>query len=422
MMSMFDPSQFHTIGEIETFLAASDVFSLEHRFPRAERAQWIRERLLHFRYRSLRRKEQGLLRRFFEAVTGASPAQLSRHILSYRRGAPVERPHCRRRFPLLYTEVDRELLAEVDNATGRLSGNLTAQFCTDQFAAGDRRFSRLGKVSSSTIYRLRQSKRYRFRATIIGKTVPMQRPIGERRKPEPLGAPGFLRVDTVHQGDFGKEKGVYHINLVDEVTQWEVIVAVEQIAESILKDVLKIAMLLFPFRIKNFHSDNGGEYINYTIAGLLEKLRIRQTKGRPRHSNDNGLAETKNGAVVRKEMGYFHIKGAFAPRINLFYRDHLIPFLNFHRPCHFPHRTTLKNGKVIVRYRRKDCMTPFQKLRSLPDWETFLRRRITAIHLEKQATMKTPLQAAQEKNTAKSKLFSIILPKLSATLPFSLTQ
>ena len=55
------------------------------------------------------------------------------------------------------------------------------------------------------------------------------------------------------------------------------------------------------------------------VAGLLEKLRIEQTKSRPRRSNDNGLAEAKNGAVIRKHMGYGHIASAHAESINTFY-------------------------------------------------------------------------------------------------------
>lgn len=419
---MFNPSQFHTIGEVETFLATADTFNLEQIPVRTDRAHWIRDRLLHLRFRSLKRKDQGILRKFFRMITRYSDAQISRHIGRYHRGEPVIKQQKRNTFDRLYTMEDRRLLAMVDNETGRMAGTLAGQFCADQFMAGDKRFLRLKNVSSATVYRLRKDKRYEALSITIEKTKPVQVPIGERRKPEPDGVPGFIRVDTVHQGDLGEQKGVYHINLVDEVTQWEVVIAVENIAESLLKEVLQIAIFLFPFRIRNFHSDNGSEYINYTVAGLLEKLRIRQTKGRPRHSNDNGLVETKNGAIIRKEMGYFHIPGKFAPRINVFYRDHLILFLNFHRPCHFPHRTTLKNGKVIVRYRRKDCRTPYRKLLSLTGWEKFLRRGITADDLDREATMKTPLQAAQEKNEAKRKLFSIILPKLSATLPPSLTQ
>ena len=65
----------------------------------------------------------------------------------------------------------------------------------------------------------------------------------------------------------------------------------------------------FPFSVRGFHSDNGSEYINHRTAKLLEKLRVEFTKSRARRSNDNALVETKNGAVVRKWLGY-----QFCPR------------------------------------------------------------------------------------------------------------
>lgn len=415
MTTMFDDRDITDVARLEPILHAADVFGLGFSGTRKERATWIAERLLRFHYRTLSRKKKRILRQYIRAVTGLSKKQMKRHIRAYKRGKKICAPYKRHSIPIIYTDADRELLAEVDNATGRLSGNLTAQFCADQFATGDQEFSRLQHVSKTTIYRLRKSKRYSLRILHVGKTKAATVPIGQRRKPKPDGIPGFLRVDTVHQGDLGKEKGVYHINLVDEVVQWEILVAVEEISESVLKDVLEVAILLFPYTIKNFHSDNGGEYINYTVAGLLEKLRIHQTKSRSRHSNDNGLVEGKNAAVVRKEMGHWHIRGVYAPRINVFYRDHLIPYLNFHRPCYFPKRTTAKNGKVTVHYPRRNCMTPYRKLKSLKNWQQYLRPGITADDLERQAHRKTPLQAAREKTAARNRLFSIIIEKHPST-------
>src|SRR5437763_12291160 len=81
--------------------------------------------------------------------------------------------------------------------------------------------------------------------------------IGERRKPQHEGRPGYLRVDTVHQGDLDGIKGVYHINAVDEVTQWQIVGAAEQISEAYLLPVLEAMLAQFPFRILGFHSDNG---------------------------------------------------------------------------------------------------------------------------------------------------------------------
>src|SRR5206468_2859967 len=164
-------------------------------------------------------------------------------------------------------------------------------------------YERLAKLSVAQLYRLRQSRRYRERRIIYQPTRPTPVCIGERRRPEPNGRPGYLRVDTVHQGDLDGVKGVYHINAVDEVTQWQVVGATAQISEAHLLPVLEAMLAQFPFRILGFHSDNGSEFINHTVAKLLNKLLIEQTKSRPRHSNDNGLAETKNGAVVRSTWG-----------------------------------------------------------------------------------------------------------------------
>jgi hypothetical protein len=406
-MSMLNPSQFETIDQVETFLHAADVFSLE-RSPPKGKAQWVRDRLLHFHYRELSRVQQGLLRLFFAVITGYSPAQLSRHIRTYRDGKPVRKIQQRHCFPATYTRADIELLVETDNIHKRLNGAATKKIFRKEFVQGDLRYERLQRISVSRLYDLRQHRRYREEALHIEKTKPVQTPIGKRCKPEPNGKPGFLRVDTVHQGDLDGEKGVYHVNIVDEVIQWEVPWATEQISESCMEVVLNEALPQFPCVPHNYHSDNGGENINYTVAALLTKLDMTQTKGRPRRSNDNGLVETKNGAIIRKHMGHHHIPQPFAARINKFYREHMIPYLNFHRPCAFPEVKVLENGKKKVTYPPENYMTPYEKLKSLPNWEQYLRPGVTKEMLEAQANAKSPNQAGREMREAKRELEKII--------------
>ena len=137
----------------------------------------------------------------------------------------------------------------------------------------------------------------------MDKTRAVQVRIGERRRPRPEGRPGFLRVDSVHQGDLDGVKGLYHINLVDEVTQFQFVGSVERISEHFLLPVLAALFEAFPFVILGFHSDNGSEYINARVAALLAKLHAEFTKSRSRRTNDNALAESKNGSVVRKHLG-----------------------------------------------------------------------------------------------------------------------
>ncbi|EQD50652.1 Integrase catalytic region [mine drainage metagenome] len=124
----------------------------------------------------------------------------------------------------------------------------------------------------------------------------------------------------MHQGDFDGAQGVYHINAVDEVTQFEVVATVERISEAYLIPALQVLLEDFPFVIRGFHSDNGSEYINRRVAEMLGTLLVDFTKSRSRHSNDHALVESKNGAVVRKHRGYAHLPQKYTARLNAFNR------------------------------------------------------------------------------------------------------
>ncbi len=159
-------------------------------------------------------------------------------------------------------------------------------------------FERLAGISVSHLYNLRQSAPYGKHAAVFEPTRPNPVSIAERRRPDPQGRPGFLRVDTVHQGDWDGAKGVYHINAVDTVTQWQVVGCVSKISEQFLIPVLEAMLQQFPFGILGFHSDNGSEFINRRVAELLEKLLIEFTKSRASRTQDNALVEGKNGAPL----------------------------------------------------------------------------------------------------------------------------
>ena len=177
----------------------------------------------------------------------------------------------------------RRVLASVDQAHEMLSGPATRRILERELEVYKRpEYARLAAISVGHLYNLRKSQRYRERLLNYTKTRPTAVSIGERRKPQPQGQPGFLRLDTVHQGDRPEAKGVYHINAVDEVTQWEVVGSTPRISEAYLEPVLEHMLRQFPFRILGFHTDNGSEFINKTVARLLDKLHVEQTKSRPR--------------------------------------------------------------------------------------------------------------------------------------------
>lgn len=93
---------------------------------------------------------------------------------------------------------------------------------------GDRRYVRLQHLSSSHLYNLRRSAEYRARHTVRTKTRSDRKAatIAVRRAPVPENRPGFIRIDSVHQGNFKGRQGIYHVNAVDCVTQWEVVATV----------------------------------------------------------------------------------------------------------------------------------------------------------------------------------------------------
>lgn len=408
-----ETSQGLSLEQIRAFLQASDAVGFEGRNREAVYG-WVNRTLEQQGYSELGRASRGLIRRYIEKMTGFSRAQTTRLIGQYLRGEPVRvKAYRRHRFGTRYRIADIELLAAVDAAHDVLSGPATQKIlqreCHDY---GDRRYERLAQISVAHLYRLRQSKAYRRQRIGYEGTRPSPVSIGERRAPRPEGRPGYLRVDTVHQGDLDRAKGVYHINAVDEVTQWQVVGATAQISEAYLIPVLKAMLAQFPFRIRGFHSDNGSEFINHTVAKLLNKLLIEQTKSRPRHSNDNGLAESKNGAVVRKHMGYTYIAAPHAAAIEAFYEQHFNPYLNYHRPCGVPEQKANRKGKVTRVYRW--YATPWEILRQLPGLAGHLRPDITVAELEQQARRKSDTKAALEMQTAKQKLFAGFLRKRTA--------
>jgi len=349
------------------------------------------------------------VRRYLERVSGLSRAQLTRLIQQFRETGSIRdrRGRPAKPFPRRYTDADIRLLAEVDALHGTLSGPATRKLCERACQVfGDTRFERLARISNGHLYNLRHSRTYQRLRTTHHKIRPTQVRIGERRKPRPDGRPGFLRVDSVHQGDLDRVKGLYHVNLVDEVTQFQLIGSVERISERFLLPVLENLIQAFPFNILGFHSDNGSEYVNKRVADLLAKLHVEAfTKSRPRRSNDNALVESKNGAVVRKHLGYAHIPGHFAQQVNRFTQEVLSPYLNFHRPCFFPTEVVDDKGRVRKQYRYEQMMTPYEKLKSLPNASQYLKPGITFSQLDDIAYAVSDNEAARRLNKARAELF-----------------
>ena len=398
-----DDTEATSLEQIRAFLAGSEPVQFSGQ-RRQEVYGWVEKTLVRHQYAHLDRPGKGLVRRYLARMTGFSRAQVTRLITGYRQTGRVKATaYQRAKFATRYTAADVNLLAYVDKAHGNLSGPATRRILERECCEyGQAAYQRLSAISVAHLYRLRNSAAYRKRNTSYQPTRPTPVAIGERRKPQPHGSPGYLRIDTVHQGDQEGCKGLYHINAVDQVTQWEIVAATPQISELWLLPVLQAILGQFPFLIRGFHSDNGSEFINYNVARLLGKLLIEQTKSRAHHCGDNGLVESKNGAVIRKHIGFGYIDAQHAEAVDQFHRQHLNPYVNFHRPCAVPKIVTEANGKRRRVYLR--WATPFELLQEAPHCESFLRPGVTLAELGGFAQAQSDTEAALAMQRAKRQL------------------
>lgn len=394
---------FVSLEQVKYFLKTNEQVAFEIGNSSPENVyRWIGRVLLTFSYRQLKKKDKTIVVKFIRKITGYGKAHAKRLIKKFYQGKLqyVGRGKNRLKFPRVYGPEDIALLIHTDRVHGRLSGQATARILRREYRVFDKTgYETLSNISPAHIYNLRGRRQYISQAVFFEKTKSVTIPIGERRKPESNGKPGYLRVDSVHQGDFDCEKGVYYINIVDEVTQYEFIGCLPYISRDHLVPMLQELLDLFPFRIIEFHADNGSEYINHEVARMLNEMMVDLTKSRPRHSNDNALVECKNGAIIRKHFGYMHIPKGNAEIINEFLQRYFNWYLNYHRPCGFATIKIDERGKEKKVY--TIYQTPYEALKSHLNAKEFLKNDNSFEKLDRIAYAKSDNEAAEEMTKAK---------------------
>lgn len=364
-----------------------------------QRYDFIDQTVDRLKYHRLGRKHKRAVLAYLRKITGYRKAQLFRLVNRAGRGELRRKAYRRLRPRRIYTAVDIKLLEKTDEFHWRLSAPATKEILrreTEVFGHGE--YQTIARVSPAHLHNLRSSPVYR--KSWVNHTKPRIIPIGIAAKPENFGRPGSLRIDTVHQRD------IYHINAVDEITQWEIVVCVPTISEEFMLPALCQIIDQCPVIIFNFHSDRGSENINWLVAELLTRLNIRQTKSRSRHPNDNALVETKNGSVIRKNMGWEHLDNGASDLINRFYQDWFNPYLNYHRPCGFPTIVTDDNGKQRRIYHT--YQPPYEALKGITGGRKFLKPGVTFEKLDQIAYRDSDNEFAEIMREQQRKLFDKI--------------
>jgi hypothetical protein len=249
MVIDMNEKKLNTVAQLRAFLDGTEEVQFDS-LGEDKRYVFVVEVVRRLRYRYLIRGDKGVVMRYLERTTGYSRQQLTRlvgraadgEILSKRYTAPKEG------FLRKFTTGDVELLAELDALHGTLSGPATK--CLMQRAVtlfGDIRYERLASISVAHLYNLRRARGYEIRRRHWTKTKGQSVAIGLRRPPAPQGRPGFIRIDSVHQGDQDGVKGLYHINAVDCITQFEIVATCERLSEAYLLPVIDAMLASFPF-------------------------------------------------------------------------------------------------------------------------------------------------------------------------------
>ena len=417
MKIKLNDSRIKTIQQVKEFINSIEIldFKVESRF---ESYPWVEEVLVKFGYTKINRKDKGYVRKYIKALTGYSQSQITRFVSKYEKTGRVraKEPN-RNKFKKIYTEEDIKILAKTDEFHNNPSGQMIKAILTRQYNVfGLKEYKNISNISVAHIYNLRKTKKYLKINKSYEKTKPTIVSIAERQRPQTNGEPGYLRVDTVHQGDRDGEKGVYHVNTVDEITQFEMIGATEKISERYMVPLLEKLIEAYPFKIKGFHSDNGSEYINHNVERILNNLLVKFTKSRSRRSNDNGLVESKNGAVIRKHIGYGYIDQKWADEINIFYFDYFNNYLNYHRPCAFVVKEVDSKGRIRKKYPLESYKTPYEALKELDTSEQYLKEK-TFKELDKIAYKYNDNEYAKIMRNEKIKLLEAInLPDLTENI------
>lgn len=394
-------SHLTNLNQIAKFLEGTQKLALKLETIE-DKYHFIDQTVDRFAYPKLKRAEKRIILAYLKKLTGYKRAQLMRLVARAERGQLKRKQYRRYNPSRIYTPTDIKLLEETDRVHLRLNATATKEILRREAEVFSHyEYEHIAQVSVSHINNLRQSLIYK--SSWVNPTKSREVPIGKTQPPEPNNQPGSIRVDTVHQN------AVYHINSVDEITQFEVVVCVPQISERYLEPALIELLDQYPYVIFNFHSDRGSEFINKAVARLLNKLLVEQTKSRSRHVNDNALVESKNGTIVRKNMGYGYLDKSLAGEINRYYRECLNPYLNFHHPCLYAIDEIQRKGRIKKIY--GDAQVPYEKLKQVSHElkRDFLKPGISFARLDTIAYRYSDNEFAKMVREGETKLFGHVL-------------
>lgn len=330
---------------------------------------------LKHRYKKATKKEKAKILDEFTILSGYNRKYASR-LLTGRTQKELGNTvpaSCRR----IYNEAVKEALIVVWEASDRICSKRLKAILPDFVEAMERHGHikldpelrhRLLLVSASTIDRLladiRQKagsrRKYHRKPKKVSKQVPVRTFADEIES-----APGYLEIDFVVHGGGSMAGSLIHTLVATDLSSgWIECIPLLAREQSLVVEALEILRRQLPFPMLRIDSDNDSAFINDTLLSYCRKQNIEFTRSRPFHSNDQAWIEQKNGAVVRRFVGYERYSGVVAGQVMANLYQNIRLYVNYYQPS-FKLRKKERDGSKVKRTYYKP-LTPCMSLCNNP--------------------------------------------------------
>jgi hypothetical protein len=372
------------------------------------------------RYAKSERGEKTRILDEFVAVTGFHRKHAMRVLRAERtpRGAP--RPARR-----LYDDAVRDRLVMIWEASDRICGKRLKPLIPCLIEAMERHKhlqlapeirTRLLAMSAATIDRVLRTvrehadgptRRRTAPSLAVRRSVPV-RTFSDWQDPPP----GFVEADLVaHSGPSASGSFVQTLVLTDVATGWTECAPLLVREQNLLSKVLAELRKLLPFNLLGLDTDNDSVFMNETVRDYCQVTDVIFTRCRPYRKNDQAFVEQKNGAVVRRIVGYRRLEGLEAATALARLYAAVRLFVNFFQPSFKLAEKEREGARVRKRYHLP--ATPCQRLLADPRTPQEVRNRVIALHVTLD-----PVRLLSDIRTAQQQLVEIAdRPLASTTLP-----
>lgn len=263
---------------------------------------------------------------------------------------------------------------------------------------------KLLQISPAQMDRLLRTSRVQHPKKGLSATRPgtiLRHAVPTRSGPPNTSRPGSVEADTVaHCDDSTEGDYVNSLTFTELFSGWTENRAIwNKSADAVLVQLRELEQVV-PYEMKDFHTDNGGEFLNWALHRYLtgRPIKLPWTRSRAYRKNDNAHCEQKNWTHVRQLFGHERFgHPELVPLMNDLYAHEWSQYTNHFKPTFKLLDRQKKDGKTKRIY-EKEPQTPYQRLLASPDVAEATKSWLRAEHAKLDAfTLKKSIEAKLKK-------------------------